>query len=85
MSSIVYRSDLAEVILGDAHDALTKIATESVDLIVTDPPYGAEWRSDRRAERFDALSHGEVVPDDRRLVRRSLTRRLGRRCSDARP
>lgn len=56
----LYRSDLAEVHLADARDVLAKIPKESLDLVVTDPPYGKEWKSNRRAESF-----GELVGDGR--------------------
>lgn len=52
---ILHRSELAEVHHGDALDVLASIETESVDLVVTDPPYGVEWRSNRRAETFEEL------------------------------
>ena len=28
----------------------------SIDLVVTDPPYGMEYRSNRRAKRFDSIA-----------------------------
>jgi site-specific DNA-methyltransferase (adenine-specific) len=43
------------VLVGDARDVLRGVETESVDLVVVDPPYGVEWRSNLRAERFDIL------------------------------
>lgn len=52
----IYRSDRAEVWHADARDVLAGMTTESVDLVVTDPPYGAEWRSNLRAEQFDMLT-----------------------------
>jgi DNA modification methylase len=42
--------------LGDARDVLPGFATESVDLVVVDPPYGVEWRSNVRAERFEGMA-----------------------------
>lgn len=51
----LYRSELVELYLGDALDVLPELPTESVGLVVTDPPYGVEWRSNRRAETFDQL------------------------------
>jgi site-specific DNA-methyltransferase (adenine-specific) len=46
----------ATVLLGDARDVLAGMETESVDLVVVDPPYGVEWQSNLRAERFDMLN-----------------------------
>jgi len=68
---LVYQSDLVTVWHGDARDVLAEVPKECVDLIVTDPPYGMEWRSNRRTERFDQL-----VGDgsgDRDMVRDILT------------
>lgn len=52
---MLYRSELAEVHHGDAFDVLADMETETVDLVVTDPPYGMEWQSNRRAATFDEL------------------------------
>jgi DNA modification methylase len=40
--TVLYRSELAEVHQGRAEDVLATLATESVALVVTDPPYGVE-------------------------------------------
>lgn len=68
--SPIYRSDHAEVYHGDALDVLAELSTESVDLVVTDPPYGVEWRSNRRSETFDELLND--APADRDGIRRVL-------------
>lgn len=52
---VLWQSDVATVILGDAREVLAELATESVDLVVADPPYGVEWQSNLRAERFAML------------------------------
>lgn len=59
----LYAGPLATVYLGDALDVLPTMTTESLDLVVTDPPYGVAWRSNRRAETFDQLLNDGV--DDR--------------------
>lgn len=58
----IYASDTASVYCADARDVLPTIATESVDLIVTDPPYGVEWQSGFRKDSFDTLI-GDGVDD----------------------
>lgn len=66
----LYRSEFAEVHQGDALDVLPGFATESVDLVIADPPYGVEWQSNRRAETFDELL-GDA-PSDRDGIRSVL-------------
>src|SRR4051812_26496937 len=51
----VYKSPRAHLLCGDARKLLLNQETESVDLVIVDPPYGVEWRSNLRAERFDML------------------------------
>lgn len=53
---LIHRTDRVEVHLADARDVLSSVETESIDLVVTDPPYGVEWRSNLRAERFEQLA-----------------------------
>lgn len=60
---VLHESDLATVILGNALDVLPTLDTESVDLVLTDPPYGVAWQSNRRAEQFEQLRNDGV--DDR--------------------
>lgn len=47
------------IFLGDATDI---VPTLEFDSVVTDPPYGMEFRSDYRAERYDALK-GDHDPE----------------------
>lgn len=58
----LYESPLATVFHGHAEDVLAAMRTESVDLIVTDPPYGVEWQSNRRTVKFDHLA-GDTLAD----------------------
>lgn len=51
-----YQSEWATIYHGDARDILPTFETESFDLIVTDPPYGKEFVSNQRVERFDAMA-----------------------------
>lgn len=61
----IYESPLATVWHGDARDVLTMLDTESVDLVVTDPPYGVQNQSRRRAVAFDMLDGDR--PEDRHI------------------
>lgn len=60
--------------LGDARDVLSGFETESFDLVVTDPPYGVEWRSNVRAERFEGMANDGA--DERGGVREIGAERL---------
>jgi hypothetical protein len=70
-AEIVYESDRAIVWQGDARDALAGVEKESTHLIVTDPPYGVEWQSNTRAQRFDQLVGDGSREDEREIVRGS--------------
>lgn len=68
---VVYQSDRAQVVCGDAREVLRERERESVDLVVVDPPYGVEWQSGFRQEAFDQL-HGDGATE-RDGVREILT------------
>ena len=46
---------------GDCREVLPSIERGSVDLILTDPPYGRKWRSNYRSERFDFIAGDDSV------------------------
>lgn len=60
--ALLHDGPLAQVWCGDAMTVLPTIPTESLDLVVTDPPYGVEWQSGFRKESFDRL-HGDGAAD----------------------
>lgn len=68
--SVLHDTPRAKLIVGDARDVLATMETESVDLVVIDPPYGVQWQSNRRREQFDILH--EDGSDDREGVRSIL-------------
>jgi len=71
---ILYQTDRVTLHHGDALDELHLLDTESLDLVVTDPPYGVEWRSNRRADRFELLE-GDALTDRegiRQVLRESI-------------
>jgi len=70
--NLAYQSESASVYHGRAEDLLATMAKESVHLIVTDPPYGVEWRSNLRTERFDLIAGDGAHADDRAAVRAVL-------------
>lgn len=57
MSKPYFANEHVTLIHGDSRDVLTGMGTESVDLVIADPPYGVNWRSNTRAQRFDELHH----------------------------
>lgn len=69
--SAYYESPLVTLYLGDSLELLPALAKESLDLIVTDPPYGVDWRSNTRADAFDKIANDGS--GDRDLVRDILT------------
>ena len=54
-----FEQDGIQLFLGDCRDVLPRLAPESVDLIVTDPPYGVGWESS-----FRRLPFGPMANDD---------------------
>jgi site-specific DNA-methyltransferase (adenine-specific) len=75
---ILHESPVAVVYHGHAEDVLAMTRTESVDLIVADPPYGAEWKSNRRRESFDQLEGDTPADrDDIAAVLRECVRVVG--------
>ena len=50
-----------ELIHGDCIEALKKLPAESIDLILTDPPYGISYISNMRevSEKFDMLQNDD--------------------------
>ena len=66
-----YETERVTLYLGDARDVLPTLQTESVDLVVTDPPYGKEFVSNQRVERFAPIALDGV--GDRDAVRDVLS------------
>lgn len=63
-----FESEHAALYHGRAEGALLSLERSSVDLIATDPPYGQEWRSHRRQERFAAISGDDDGADELALL-----------------
>lgn len=54
-----YQDERATIYHGDCRDVVGDLYCNSVDLIVTDPPYGQKWNSGWREEKFN-----NIVGDD---------------------
>lgn len=64
----LYEGSQVTVVHGDAREVLPALERESVDCLVTDPPYGQAWRSNSRAERFDPIAGDETDESARELL-----------------
>lgn len=56
-----YEGHGATLYLGDCLEVLDGLERDSVDLIVTDPPYGVSWQSGRRHIAFSLIRGDESV------------------------
>lgn len=57
MAELVYETERVSLWCGDAAEVLPSLKTESFDLVLTDPPYGVEYQSGMRAEKFEQLAN----------------------------
>jgi len=60
-----------QLFLGDCREVLPQLARDSVDLVVTDPPYGMNFRSGRRANALAAIAGDDDGADA--LIREAIT------------
>jgi len=51
-----YQSERVVLYLGDCRDAVSLIEADSCGVLVTDPPYGVEWRSSFRTEALSPIA-----------------------------
>lgn len=63
----LYADEYATLYCDDALDVLPHLPRGSADLIVTDPPYGVAWQSNRRADTFPLIA-GDHSTDVARAV-----------------
>jgi len=71
MITPAFTSEHATVYHGDSLDVLPTLATESFDLVVTDPPYGREFQSGFRNDSFDVIDNDTAA--DRDTIRQVIT------------
>ena len=62
MPTVVYESPRVTIHHGDSRAVLPTLATESFDLILTDPPYGVDFQSGFRGESFGVI-HNDAATD----------------------
>lgn len=65
--TLLHESPSASVWWGRSEEILPHIDTESVDVITTDPPYGVDYQSNRRATAFDRIDND--TESDRETIR----------------
>lgn len=64
---MVHQTERCTIYHGKAEEVLPTMATGSFGLVVTDPPYGIDFSSGRRAESYGTI-HGDGVAD-RKVIR----------------
>lgn len=67
----LYVSDRVTIYCADALDVLPGIPNKTVDLLVTDPPYGVGYRSNQRSERFDRIA-GDATEEEALTLARGV-------------
>lgn len=58
MAEIFYESDQVQLWHGRAEEVLPGLKTESCDLVLTDPPYGVEYKSGMRRDSWEVAGDG---------------------------
>jgi len=58
---LYYEDDKVKLYLGDSQ-SLDLIPNKSINLIVTDPPWGADYVSGHRQEKFDPITYDKYYP-----------------------
>jgi site-specific DNA-methyltransferase (adenine-specific) len=57
-----YADDLVTLFHGDCNEVLRSVGNESIDCILTDPPYGVSYLSGFRQESFLPIANDHAVP-----------------------
>jgi site-specific DNA-methyltransferase (adenine-specific) len=71
-----FQSDHATLYWADAADIVPNLPSRSCDLLLTDPPYGQDWQSNRRAVPLDRLFGDGDTPAERDAIRQVLAASL---------
>lgn len=71
-----YTDNTCTIYLGDCREVLPQLPKDSVDLVVTDPPYGVGWQSGRRANQLARIKGDDNGATADPLVREALAASL---------
>jgi len=71
-----YEQDGITIFHGDCREILPTLDSGSIDLVLTDPPYGISWRSNRRSvnARYDPIALDDGATSIVELVRPALSK-----------
>jgi len=67
-----YESTNVTLYHGDCLNIIPEL--DQVDLLITDPPYGVKWRSNRRATKFDAMAGDDSTDVGTAAIKASIER-----------
>jgi site-specific DNA-methyltransferase (adenine-specific) len=51
-----------QIICGDCFDVMKEMPDNSIDLIITDPPYGMNFQSNHRKIKYDKIKNDDTFP-----------------------
>lgn len=54
-----FQNDAVTLYLGDCLEILPRLEVDSVDCIISDPPYGKDWQSNYRTVKFEKIAGDE--------------------------
>ena len=57
-----YQDKWVTIYHGDCREILPQLPDKSVDLVLTDPPYGVNYRSNHRREKFEYMKGDDSFP-----------------------
>ncbi len=62
MTEPVFANPATQLYHGDCIDIMREMPPQSIDMVLTAPPYGMAYRSNHRAEQFDIMKNDDSIP-----------------------